>query len=179
MQISKFCSQFNAEFCAIEILQINVILINIYRSPTGDFNIFLDLLEQLLIHCSAKNSKIVLNGDFNINFRRVSPSLSELVCLTSSFGLEVTISEYTTITSTTKTCIDNILTNLAEEGYETGVIDPCLSDHLGQVIIIKGDKALTNNFVRRHINARGIGRLRASLVWPIAQLVKARGGNRD
>lgn len=163
LQVNEFCSQLNAEFCAIEILNINCVLINVYRSPTGDINTFLDLLEQLLIHCSTKFSKIILVGDFNVNFRGASPALSELVCLTSSFGLEVTISEYTRITSHTMTCIDNILTNLADDYYETGVIDPCLSDHLGQFINIKVHKNDSSHIWRRNIGSKGIDKLKVSL----------------
>ena len=81
--------------------------------------------------------KIILLGDFNINFKSMSDKLTNLICLTCYFGLAATINESTRITPQSSTCIDNIFTNINEPSSNARVLGTCMSDHLGQYIIIE------------------------------------------
>lgn len=55
------------EFCIIYCDSLKLYVICLYRSPSGDSNIFLNSLK-LLLSGMPVNAKLVLCGDFNINF---------------------------------------------------------------------------------------------------------------
>lgn len=62
------------------------------------------------------------------------------------------------------------MTSLSEDNYETGVVDPCLSDHIGQYMYINNVKRNSNIIWRRKITTLGIHRLRnllSNLDWSI------------
>ena len=167
LELRNFCCEFDSEFCGVEIMCIKTIIITLYRSGVGDFNIFLYNFENLLETLSSNYSKVIIAGDFNINFRLTSGNLTDLICLISSFGLHVTISEYTRVTMQSSTCIDNILTNISDNEYKVGVIEPCLSDHFGQVITLSNKENSKANIsqvtLRRRITNNGIANFRDSL----------------
>lgn len=164
INLDQFSSELHSEFCAVELLYKNTILLCIYRSPNGDINIFLELLEKAILHCFAIRSKLIIVGDFNLNFRGNSSALADLVNLLHSFGINITITDYTRITAQSSTCIDNILTNLDTDCYNTLVVDPSLSDHLAQIISLNEcEKNKPKPIFRRQITERGITALRNSL----------------
>lgn len=164
LELTYFNDELNSEFCGIEVPVIKTLVITTYRSCVGDIGIFLTNLENLLSRYSADGKKIILVGDFNINFRLISPDLTDLTCLINSFGLFATISDFTRISKQSASCIDNILTNIPDECIKTGVLEPCLSDHLGQFILVN---EIVNNdtptVFRRVVNDTGLLSLRESL----------------
>lgn len=164
LNVNEFNSEFNSEFCGVELSESKTLIFSLYRSCSGDFKVFLINLENLLFKYSARGLKIVLVGDFNINFHNKTSQLTDLVSLIDSFGLHIVITDYTRITAQSSTCIDNILTDMNESDYTAAVMEPCLSDHLGQYIIIKSTTGdFTKEVKRRRITKNGIAKLRASL----------------
>lgn len=65
ISLSKFSREKDLELCAVE-LELksgNLIVIGIYRSPSGDFKHFLHLLENTLQHIHEKKTRIhILRG---------------------------------------------------------------------------------------------------------------------
>lgn len=171
LQLNDFNAEFNSEFCGIEIPTIQTFVITTYRSCVGDINLFLTNLENLLSRYATVSKKVLLVGDFNVNFKAVSQNLTDLSCLINSYGLYATISDSTRISKQSASCIDNILTNIQDDCFETGILDPCLSDHLGQFILI--NKQVTKDLppvFRRIVNDSGLSSLRDSLLeidWSI------------
>nr|CAI5820586.1 unnamed protein product [Callosobruchus analis] len=51
--------------------------------------------------------------------------------------MRISISKYTRVTAVSATCIDNIILNFVENSFFADVIDPCISDHKGQYLIIR------------------------------------------
>ena len=87
---------------------------------------------------SFENKKIILMGDFNINLMNSNTDKDpddflELITTNSFIPL---IIRPTRITTTTKTLIDNIFTNITEVQSITGNITCSISDHLAQFAII-------------------------------------------
>lgn len=164
LNLNRFNTDIDAEFSGIELISNKVIIITLYRSGNGDFDVFLDRLENLLSNYASTNNKIIIAGDFNVNFNINSSKLTDLVCLVSSFGMDFVISDYTRINAQSSSCIDNITTNFGPAEYEAGVIDPCLSDHAGQFITIKvGISKVSAVYERRKITKHGLEKLRESL----------------
>ncbi|KAJ8948139.1 hypothetical protein NQ317_000182 [Molorchus minor] len=117
IDVNSFCTAYHAEFCAIEISDPKILVINLYRSPIGRFEFFLNALEELLTKYYQIYKRIILIGDFNVDFRGNSLELTDLVCLSNSYGLDICISEYTRVTQASSTCIDNVWTS-----FQDGVI---------------------------------------------------------
>lgn len=164
INLDPFNIEQNAEFCGIELLHARTIIINVYRSGKGNFDTFLDRLEGVLRICYNFNKKTVILGDFNVEFKENSANLRNLLNLLESYGFNPTISDYTRVTSTSKSCIDNILTNLNKENFEAGVVDPCLSDHKGQYVNLFNTTNCSNKSSwKRVITSRGLEQMRISL----------------
>ncbi len=107
-------------FESIGIKVDKLVIINVYRPPSGNVNTFLDELANLLE--SFSSNKIVLTGDFNINFLVNSNAIHNLC---RQFGLQARINKVTRLAS--GTCLDNFLTNL--NGIYS-VSNICIADHL-------------------------------------------------
>jgi Reverse transcriptase (RNA-dependent DNA polymerase)/Endonuclease-reverse transcriptase len=110
----------------------------IYRSPQGDFNVFINQLSELLNDITKKSSCILICGDFNINTLVQSKSGDILIDLFRSHGLRMTIDVATRITRNSSTSIDNVFTNIDPDLMTAQVIDLGLSDHCAQVINVHG-----------------------------------------
>lgn len=164
IELCKYCCEMHAEFCSIELLDFNCIVICIYRPCSGDFDVFLNALGNVLRSMTKLTKKIVLAGDFNVRFCGRSRDLMELLVLVESFGLKVTISDFTRVSSTSSTCIDNIITDFNGDLIETAVIDPCISDHYAQIMTVETNVPLVpTTSLRRIFTTSGVNKLKDSL----------------
>jgi ribosomal protein L30/L7E len=98
----------------------NTVVINIYRPPNGNKQIFLQEFESMLD--MFKLNDIVVTGDFNINFLNLA---NEIVNICNQLGVKIKIKGITRPAS--GTCLDNYITNL--EGIFS-ITNICIADHL-------------------------------------------------
>lgn len=153
-----------SEFCAIEILPFKILVISVYRSCASDINAFFVQFEHLLISIHDRFDRIVILGDFNIHFNLESNHVLDFKNILNSFGINITINEYTRINHMSASCIDNILTNINEDLYRTMVVNPSLSDHLGQHIIITyPERRITEKIYLRKITCSGLAKVQNAL----------------
>ena len=70
INVYKFCKEKDFEACVIKLyLSCYAIgIVSIYRSPSGNFEYFLDKLEALLNFVKDNSMELILCGDYNINF---------------------------------------------------------------------------------------------------------------
>ena len=132
IDLSHYCSEKNIEICAIKLNNkfLNVYVLSLYRSPIGDFNIFLEKLEEILNLLIADPINIIICGDFNVNFMLDSTDKHQLISLLKIYNLDYIVTFPTRINETTQTSIDNIF--LDKSKYTSYVIEPYfngLSDH--------------------------------------------------
>lgn len=126
----------DCELAAVFFPDMNLVSLVSYRSPTGNLNIFFDTLETALTKIDKDypaNTKIVIAGDFNINFIEDSKHLRELQKIMENYGFTPTIYEPTHITENQRKCIDNILINFANYSCAE-VLQTQISDHKPQII---------------------------------------------
>ena len=81
------------EVCALRISLIkeNIIIICIYRSPTGNFKYFINQLQVILNNIYKATTYVILCGDFNINHFEESTRNNQLQSLFASFNLSSTV----------------------------------------------------------------------------------------
>lgn len=135
MSVDSHC-----ELVALELSDYKIIIVTLYRSPTGDFSIFLDKLEQIFHFIFDKYSKhkIIITGNFNMNFLNKDKVYYDICDLVYDIGLHVTyyeINRYSYLGN--GTCIDNILTCLRKYEYSLKVVNLHISDHLAILFEIK------------------------------------------
>jgi exonuclease III len=70
IDLKKCCLEQDIEESAISITlpSINIVIICIYRSPTGNFTQFIKSLDRTLNHLTNPNTEFIICGDFNIDF---------------------------------------------------------------------------------------------------------------
>uniref|UniRef100_A0A6P7GKF3 Uncharacterized protein LOC114339953 n=1 Tax=Diabrotica virgifera virgifera TaxID=50390 RepID=A0A6P7GKF3_DIAVI len=165
LNLNEYNVEQTSEFCAIYIPSMRTNVLTVYRSGNGDCDLFLVNFENVIAFLLNKADKLIILGDFNINFKIKSDSSYDIQNLLMSFGLEITINDYTRITSQSSSCIDNIMTNFSENIYRVGVFEPCFSDHRAQFISI--DSVLkvvdTNQSLQRSITSSGLQKLKYAL----------------
>jgi exonuclease III len=113
------------EACAAYIKCFKILVICVYRTPDSDFDIFLEKLDFLLSNLKSKSNKIIIGGDFNIDFLTTSQRKTRLCELLSNYGFKYHISQFTRL----KTCIDNILSNIDADVVLGKTHQLHLSDH--------------------------------------------------
>jgi len=150
INLNKFCREKDLEICGIELeLQFyKLCIMTIYRSPTGDFQYFINTLKKILSKIHNNSNDIILCGDFNINYHINSSLKLSLDSLITSYGLSSIVTFPTRIHKNSQTIIDNIFINTVK--FINFSVYPSingLSDHDAQCLIIYDiimDKLYTN-----------------------------------
>ena len=105
----KFCKEKDFGACVIKLyLSCYAIgIASIYRSPSGNFEYFLDKLDSFLNFVKGNFTELILCGDFNINFLNDSTQNQLLTSLLATYGLSSTVQFPTGICKNSISQIDN------------------------------------------------------------------------
>lgn len=68
IDVNNFSVEKDFEICGINIPEINLIILSLYRSPSGNFNIFIEQLNLVLSQINVNNKNEIISGDYNNNF---------------------------------------------------------------------------------------------------------------
>ena len=123
------------EFCVCFVSELNLYVVTIYRPPKGNLDNFLKGCEHVLSQIVKKNQKIVLIGDFNIDFSQPSSCRDQCLNLFQCFNMKPKCSEATR----QNRIIDNIITNC--DGVSS-VVNNVFSDHRSIMFFVLDDKCL-------------------------------------
>ncbi|XP_045468062.1 uncharacterized protein LOC123676292 isoform X2 [Harmonia axyridis] len=113
---------------------IKLIIICIYRPNTHPFenvDIFFEKMNLILktLTIRTKNIKFMITGDFNIDMlNQQDKNTQTMTSILEMYNLKPLVIKPTRITPTSKTCIDNIFSNIEDETVT--ILQPHLSDHL-------------------------------------------------
>ena len=144
--LKKFKEDYNFEISAVEIVNLNLLIISIYRVPYVEtLHAFLQKFEMLLVQLQKEKKKVIIATDSNIdlmshfenNFNteqcqsnyHEKGSVHDFVTIVESSGFSFNIKVPTRVTSSSRTCIDNIITNHSTSISKTKVLELGLSDH--------------------------------------------------
>jgi hypothetical protein len=95
-----------------------------------------------LIITKSKGKRVILCGDWNVNFLQNSGKLQKLQNLLLIYNLENTVKAPTRITSHSKSLINVIILNSTSETMFTEVLDLGYSDHLAQIVHFRSKEEL-------------------------------------
>jgi hypothetical protein len=127
------------EVCGTKLYLPNctVSILNIYRSPFGNFEYFFNKLETLLNCISINSSELIICGDFNVNFLENTTHKQLLNSLLATYGLYSTIHFPTRITNSSASTIDNIFINTVKlNDFTVHPLINGVSDHDAQIIVL-------------------------------------------
>jgi hypothetical protein len=130
------------EISAVEVLDYKLIVVCVYRSPDGDFSIFLRNLESVIQKVKVRKRWLILCGDWNINFVKESSNLSDVQELLTLYNLVNTVRTPTRVTKNSASLIDVVITDKEIISDVATVIDLGFSDHKAQVLQITVNRRL-------------------------------------
>uniref|UniRef100_A0A1B6KTQ2 Endonuclease/exonuclease/phosphatase domain-containing protein n=1 Tax=Graphocephala atropunctata TaxID=36148 RepID=A0A1B6KTQ2_9HEMI len=127
IDISEYVQVRILEGTCIYLVNNNVAVVSVYRTPGSDVNRFFIALDSLLNFISNKKptSKIILGGDFNINIVNNDCDTSMFLNILKSYELYCTCKFVTR----ERSCLDNVATNIAQDEYNISLWNESISDH--------------------------------------------------
>jgi exonuclease III len=114
INMDRYSNENDIEICAVKlhILSHTIIIITVYRSPTGNIAYFLNNLEIALNQVYNNNTDdIILCGDFNINHLSDNQNNQALNSLLTNYSLYRIMDFPMRINNNSHTMIDNIFIN--------------------------------------------------------------------
>jgi hypothetical protein len=139
INLSEFCMEKDIEICAVKLkVQSVLCIITVYRSPSGNFNHFLETLDAVLQLVYSPSLGIIICGDININYLVVNEQRKQLDNLLRLYNLVGIVDFPTRLTNTSSTAIDNVFIDMS--GFHDYVVMPFingLSDHDAQILALR------------------------------------------
>jgi len=140
INLDKYSKDKDVEIIGVK-LNVNtsvVHIVTLYRSPTGNFNYFLQTPDEILQSLNSHISQTIICGDINVNYLTDNIQKKKLDNMLLSHNLTGIINFPTRITGTSASAIDNIFLNITRfEDYSVYPLKNDLSDHDGQIVKIK------------------------------------------
>lgn len=124
LDLSNYCQEKDFEICGIK--YGNIVILNVYRTPDSNFNVFIGKIAIVLEKYCKRNRNLIMVGDFNVNLLANSREKHILLSVINSFNLFQLVMEPTRPIS--GTLIDHAYTNL-KHGFSVEVLRNVLSDH--------------------------------------------------
>jgi exonuclease III len=137
--LKKFCKEKDLKVCAVMMYfsSYEVCIITIYRSPSGNFQYFIDNLEKILNMIYSNTKEIIICGDINVNYLIDSTHKQLLDTLLASYGLSSTVQFPTRIQNKSSSAIDNLfISTFKFSNFSLHPVINGLHDHDAQILII-------------------------------------------
>jgi hypothetical protein len=138
VSLDKYCKKKDTEVCAIKlnITPIQLIILAICRSPSGNFTKFLKNLDSVLNTWYSNKTVFVICVDININYLENCKKRQQLEVLLQTYNLIGTVSFPTRETNASSSAIDIIFITRSKN-YTIFPHINWLSDHGAQIIVIE------------------------------------------
>jgi hypothetical protein len=125
-------SELDFEVSVVELKSTDTVYCCVYRSPSGNIDIFFEKLLLLLDIVLKENKFCVICGDININTLDESKHSNILTDILHSYNMKNHVNEPTRVQglSSTSTCIDHVYSNLTCS-LSSRIIKNHIPDHFG------------------------------------------------
>lgn len=146
--------EIECELASTYIEKLNLLIITVYRSPSGDPETMFSILEDTLMDVMTSFNcqiQIVVTGDFNIHFEDPK-NINTQKMINCMLGFDLHKKIYDITRPSSKSCLDNIFTNIQD--VKSYVIPSHLSDHDAQVMEAELRNDETNNTAIQRIYSR-------------------------
>ena len=141
----------------------------VYRAPTGNFNLFLNRLDDSIKSIYRADSNLILCGDINIDYLTENDRKRQRDSVLQTYNLTATVTFPTRSQGISNSTIDNIfLDNSKISNYTASPLFNGLSDHDAQLLIIKDINLQSQGhyvYITRHINIYSLNEFKISLSY--------------
>lgn len=147
--IDKLTIDYECELVAVEINtpSDSIWIIGMYRTGLGNFLIMVDVLRRLFeLLCSVEKRKVILMGDWNVDFLLNIPNKKTLINLMLSSGFRNVVNFPTRIKNGSATSIDCVVTNIQSHDINVKSLATALSDHDAQIAGVRLLKRPQNKY---------------------------------
>uniref|UniRef100_A0A1B6IZR3 Endonuclease/exonuclease/phosphatase domain-containing protein n=1 Tax=Homalodisca liturata TaxID=320908 RepID=A0A1B6IZR3_9HEMI len=136
INLERFSIEMDIEICCVQLIEQNMYIVSLYRSPQGNIDSFFHNFEQAMKELLIKNAMVAICGDFNIEMTALRSQNSIYFSnLLKSLNLNCTVKTPTHINS----CIDNILVNFTNNLYYISSLEGHFADHISHVMQVYRD----------------------------------------
>ena len=150
IDLKMFCHELHFEVTAIKLLDSNTIICTLYRSPLGNFEIFISELEKGLTFLEPEKYKVIIAGDYNLNFALQNKQVEICTDLFATYNLYGQVSKPTRPSGDCGTLIDNIFTNVDDMLHK--VHEYKLSDHMAVLAAFPSNDQYQKTYIKRRCN---------------------------
>jgi exonuclease III len=93
VDLSSCCKEQDIEICAIKLAHssLNFCVLSLYRSLSGNFDTFIDKLEEILNLLFVNPINLIICGDFNVNFMTDNTKKDQISSLLKMYNLDYTV----------------------------------------------------------------------------------------
>ena len=113
--LSEYCKEKDIEICVVKLIinSLNMCITTIYRAPTGNFNFFLQNLDNVLQFLYTPASHIIICGELNNNYSVENEQKTQLDNLLLIYNLTGIVNFPTRISNTSASAIGNIFIDIS------------------------------------------------------------------
>ena len=140
VNVNKYCKDEDIEICMLNFktTSLGLYIMVVYRAPTGNFNLFLNRLDDSIRSIYRADLNLILCGDINIDYLTKNNSKRQLDSVLLTYNLTTIVTFPTRSQGTSNTRIDNVfLDNSKISNYTVLPFLNGLSDHDAQLLILK------------------------------------------
>ena len=167
---NKYCKDQHIEICMLNLkTTFNSHIMVVYRAPTGNFNLFLNRLDDSITSIYRADLNFIFCGDINIDYLTENGTKRQLDSVLQTYNLTAIVTFPTRSQGISSTMIDNIFTDNSKiSNYTASPIFNGLSDQDAQLLTIKDINLETQGhyvYITRNINNYSINEFKISLSY--------------
>jgi exonuclease III len=125
VNLEEYIVEKDIEVCAIQLIfnltmRGKFCIMNVYRSPVGNFTNFLEKLDMILQKLFKERCNMIICGDINVNYLNEDNKKRQLDIVLQSYNLTSIVTFPTRVDMSSCTLIDNLFFYIASIGkYDT------------------------------------------------------------
>jgi exonuclease III len=110
IDLDKYCNDQDIEVCVLKLksTSLNACIMTVYRAPTGNFNLFLNRLDDTMKTLYKVDLKLIICGDINIDYLTDSDKKRQLDAVLLTYNLSAIVHFPTRSQGYSSTAIDYI-----------------------------------------------------------------------
>jgi exonuclease III len=114
LNLEVFCRDKIIEVCGVKFKfqGRDIYLLTVYRSPSGNFNNFINQLENIVHSLYNIKHDLIICGDMNVNYLEESGRVKQLNALLKTFNLVNVVTSPTRTFGHSSTSIDNVFIDI-------------------------------------------------------------------
>jgi len=183
--LDKYCNDQDIEVCVLKLKStfFNACIMTVYRAPTGNFNLFLNRLDDIIKTLYKVDLKLIICGDINIDYLTDNDKKRHLDAVLLTYNLSAIVHFPTRSQGYFSTAIDNIFSDTYKFiNYTVSPLHNGLSDHDAQLLIINDVNPQLQNhhiYTIRNINYYSIEEFKTRLSYESWESVFGYNGNKE